>query len=513
MSFQTPDEEAVSAHAGAVEIAPEMDRESLKAASVNGVAVTIGSQFVRLALQFAYQVLIARLLLPRDFGLVALCAPAIAFVQLFADLGLTQATVQKAAISQPQLSFLFWVNVGLGLVLAGATFAAAPLVGMFYGDPRVVPLTRAFGALLAVGGFYSQHLALLNRRMRFGSLAIVDLASFGCGALAGLGAARSGMGAWALFINSGVTSLSTLLLAWSITRWAPGRPTLHEARGLLSFGGNLTGLNVVNFFARNLDNVLVGRFSGIVSLGLYDRAYKLCLLPFNQIVWPFARVGGPLLSRSASDTDLYRRAYLSLLQTMLLFTYPAVVYAILFSDRLILLGLGARWLGVVPIFRVLALDAFVAPIASSLGWLLVSQGRTVAMRNCGMASSVIFLACFAAGVLVRGPVGVAAGYALAGVVELIILALATSRRGPIGLRVLVAAISPILVCAGATALALAILRPLAPVTLLGLLGSGMTSYLVFAGLLLLFPGGRRLLDAMRTQGQDRLRGMLKRVAA
>ena len=151
--------------------------------------------------------------------------------------------------------------------------------------------------------------------MRFRALAFIDLTAFCVASVVALGAAWLGAGYWAIVTHQVVTSLMSMALAWSVTRWLPSRPSRVEgAREMLRFGGNLTGFNLVNFFARNLDNVLIGRFNGEVSLGLYDRAYKLLLLPLNQITTPLARVALPLLAKLRGDETGYTNAFLRLLE-------------------------------------------------------------------------------------------------------------------------------------------------------------------------------------------------------
>jgi len=374
------------------------DRVALKGVAVNGLAVTFTAQFVRLAMQLAYQVAIARLLTPREFGLVAMATPIMAFVALFADFGLTQATVQRRSINQAELSFLFWSNFALSWVIAIVTIAFAPLAGWFFAEPDVTSITMALGALFLLTGLSAQHVAILNRHLAFGKLAIVNLLSFGVGAAVGVTAAMAGMSFWAIVIGQATTSLVSLPVTWLFTRWIPGKPRwIADAGILLGFGANITTFNFVNYFARNLDNVLIGHFVGGAALGLYDRAYKLLLLPLTQINGPFTKVALPLLARTRDEPEVYRRAYLRMIEVILLLTYPGVVFAVCTSHQLIVTVLGDRWSGAVPIFAVLGVGALFAPIGNSTGWLFITQERTREMRNWGTLSSLLFTVSFVVG--------------------------------------------------------------------------------------------------------------------
>ena len=484
------------------------DLEALKKASVRGAAINLGSQALRFLLQFGYQIALARLLDPRDFGLVALSAPIIAFVQLFSDLGLSQATIQRDRIDQGQLSFAFWLNVAAGAILAIATVSLSPLVGWFYGDPRVVALTMVSGSLFLVGGVYTQHLAILNRGMRFRALAFIDLTAFCVASVVALGAAWLGAGYWAIVTHQVVTSLMSMALAWSVTRWLPSRPSRVEgAREMLRFGGNLTGFNLVNFFARNLDNVLIGRFNGEVSLGLYDRAYKLLLLPLNQITTPLARVALPLLAKLRGDEIGYTNAFLRLLEAMLVATYPGVLFAFVDSHELIRAALGAKWLGVAPIFSILAVGALIAPISNAMGWLFITQDRTREMRNQGIATTAIAITSFIVG-LPWGPQGVAFCYVATGAAWAPVTWWIATRRGPVSPRTLVRALTPYLTGVLVTVLALTAATHVLPQGLSGLTASLVLAYAVFLAVLLAFSHSRRTLASFA--GQLGLRRVLAR---
>lgn len=479
-----------------------VDRRSLGGASVDGLVITLAAQLARLGMQFGYQIILARLLTPRDFGLIAMAAPVLAFVALFGDFGMTQATIQRASITPAELSFMFWTNSLLGIALAIVTVALAPLVGWFFNAPEVTWVTMALGAPFVLGGLCSQHLALLNRHLEFGKLAIFDLVSFGAGATAGIVAAMAGMTFWAIVAGQAVMALVSLPLAWSFTGWVPGKPRwILGARNLLGFGGNITAFSFVNYFARNLDNVLIGRFVGETALGLYDRAYKLLLLPLSQFTGPFTRVAMPLLARTRDEPDLYRRAYLRMLELVLLLTYPGVIFALCSSHQLIVILLGERWVGVVPIFSVLGFGALFAPIGNSTGWLFITQDRTREMRDLGALSSLVFIFSFVVG-LPWGALGVAISYIAFGVVQGPMIWWLTTRRGPVTFSQLRSALYPFIAGAIVTALVeigLVRMLPPGPLALALLL---VLAYASFLSVLACVPRGREILNDVIVKGQQ-----------
>jgi len=466
-------------------------RADLKVASVNGAAVNFGSQGLKLVLQFCYQIVMARLLVPEDFGIVAMAAPLFAFAALFTDFGLTQATVQREEITQEQVSFIFWVNIGLSTAICLAVSALSPLAGVFFNEPRVGPIVVALSAIFVLGGLYAQHMALLNRHLLFLKIAVIEILSFLVGSAVGLILAWKGFGYWSLVYNQIAFSLTTLLMAWAMVRWVPSKPVLHsEGFKILNFGANITSFNVLNFFARNFDNILIGRYLGEAPLGIYDRAYKLLLLPLSQITGPISKVALPSLARTVREPEIYRRFYFRMLELIIIGTYPAVIFAMINSELLISTLLGPKWLEVSHVFSILAFGAIFAPISSSTGWLFISQDRTKEMRNWGALSSTLFVAAFVCG-LPWGITGVAAFYIGVGTVQGPVLWWGATRRGPLSFGQLLATLGPYFFATAVTALLEWVLRPWLPGNFYGLLLSGVASYAAFLGVVLAFGSSRR----------------------
>jgi PST family polysaccharide transporter len=182
---------------------------------------------------------------------------------------------------------------------------------------------------------------------------------------------------------------------------------------MLAFGRNLTGFNVLNYLARNIDNLLIGRFWGAQQLGVYARAYQLLLLPLDQVIAPIDGVAVSALSRLADNPDRYRQAYLRMLEKLAMLTMPAMALMIITSDWLVRVILGPQWIETGRIFALLGIIGMVEPISSTMGWLLISQGRTHHILQWGLIDAAISIASIIAG-LPWGAVGVAGSYAVVG---------------------------------------------------------------------------------------------------
>ena len=387
--------------------------QGLERRSVRGGAVTLASQATRFVLGTGSTVVLARLLTPADFGLIAMVAPITGFIGLFKDLGLSMATVQRESVTHDQVSTLFWVNVALSLALMAVTMAIAPAVGAFYGDPRATLVTVALAALFLFGGLTAQQQALIQRQMQFGRLATVEIVSLAAGVAAGIAAAWQGFGYWALVVLQATSAAITMMMVWLISGWRPGRPRRGAGiRSMIRFGGGLTGFNVVNYLARNLDNVLIGRFIGAGALGLYSRAYGLLLLPIRLIRSPISAVAVPSLSRLQGDAPRYRRYVRKALALITFLSMPLVGFSAVAAEHIILLVLGEQWVGAVTVFRVLAFAALVQSFNVVTGWVYTSLGQTVRWFRWGLFSSTVIAASFVVG-LPWGIEGVAVAYTAA----------------------------------------------------------------------------------------------------
>jgi PST family polysaccharide transporter len=472
-------------------------QDGLKRRTVSGAIATSAAQAVKLAVQFGSVILLSRLLTPNDFGTFAMVAPIYGLVLMFQDLGLTQATIQRPQITHGQITNLFWINVALSVGLALVLGVLSPFVGYFYQNAQAGDLTLGFSAILIISGLSAQHMALINRQMRFNYLAILDAGSYLAGFAVAFAIAFFAPTVWALFAAPVVSSIVVVLGAWIGVAWRPGLPQRQESvRSMLGYGGGLTGFNLFNFVARNADNVLIGRAWGDLALGLYDRAYKLLLFPLQQVNNPLSKVMMPALSRLQEEPARYRHAYLRTLQQVLLLTVPGVVFLIVSADQLVPLLLGAQWAEAAPIFRWLGVSALVQPMNSTMGWLFMSQGRTGDFMRWGAFSAATCLAAFAAG-LPWGALGVAAAYSLSELfVRLPALWWFVTRRGPIALGDLIATALPFLLGAGLACVGTWLLLNhvgAGASTLVSMPAAACVSYaLVLLGLMIL-PAGRRTL--------------------
>jgi O-antigen/teichoic acid export membrane protein len=461
-----------------------------------GVAVGLTTA-LRSILELGATLVTARLLTPADFGLVGMVLAVIGFVDMFKDLGLATVTVQRKELSRQQVSGLFWVTVAVGAVLAALTALAAPLISWGYGQPLLTDITLVLSSCLFVSALSVQHQALLKRELKFERLAIVQSVGTIAGVATVIGAALAGLGVWALVLRQLAGPLASGICALLLLRWVPGRPPGEGLRELFGMGGHVTGFQVSNYIERNLDNVLIGKFAGSFQLGCYTRAYDLLRLPLQQIADPASTIAIPTLSRLAGDAERYRSAYLRMAGAVLLLTVPLTPYMIVCADWLVGLAFGSQWSAAVPMFRVLGIGMLVKPVAFTMGWLFVSQGRTGEMMRWGFIATGLAVLSFVVG-LPWGAIGVALSYALLDlVVRVPALAYWIGRRGPVATSDLISLLLPTLLgcgCVGAALLAFrwSVGERLHPA--LGCLLGALIALFVTAALIWSTSSGRRSFD-------------------
>lgn len=424
-----------------------MDPSQVERAAMRGGTITVVAQALKAVISAAGTLFLTRALSPDAFGLVGMIVAITGITDLLKDYGLSSATIQRPELRHEEVSALFWINAGIGLVLALLTLVAAPVIAAAYGRPELFELTCALASSSLLGALSVQHIALLRRELRIDRIAAIDVGAAVFSTIAAVAAAYAGYGAWALIVRQLVRLFVQAVLSWLLCRWRPSLPARTDVRELVRFGAHVSGFQLMNYLDRNLDNVLVGRFAGAHALGLYEKAYEVMRMPLEQVVNPATSVAVPALSRLSNEPDRYRVVYMSVTRLVALAltgTVPILIYT---ADAVIPAVLGQQWRDSVPIFRCLAAGLLVKPLLSTTGWLFVSQGRGQDLWRWGVVGAVVAIASFLVG-LPWGAIGVAAAYSLADIfIRAPLLMWWVSRSGPVKLRDLLACQLPAMLCA------------------------------------------------------------------
>lgn len=386
--------------------------KDLKEKTVRGGLARLGAQGADFVLRLVSLMVLARLLGPKDFGLVGMVTAFTGVLVLFRDFGLSVAAVQRPNVTNEQLSTLFWINVAVGSVLAVFTAAMAPFVAAFYHEPRLVGVAGALACSFLLNALGIQHGALLQRQMRFTAISVISLVSLVVSTAIAIGGALAGYGYWALVAMALTQPLFNTVGVWFATRWLPGRPRRGIGiRSMLHFGGTVTLNSIIVYTATNFEKVLLGRYWGADALGLYGRAYQLINIPTGNLNTAVGEVAFSALSRLQDDPPRLKSYFLKGYSLVLAMTMPLTVACALFADDMILVFLGPKWKAAGIIFRLLAPTILVFAVANPMSWLVTSLGMVRRSLKIGLVIAPIMIAAYLVG-LPYGPKGVACAYSV-----------------------------------------------------------------------------------------------------
>jgi O-antigen/teichoic acid export membrane protein len=389
------------------------NKQDLKKRTAQGALVSTSAQFAKLVLRMGSLVLLARLLDPKDFGLVGMATAFTGFLSLFKDAGLSTASVQRENVTLAQLSTLFWINMCVGVALALITVLIAPFLAYFYREPRLAWVTVGLAVGFVFGGASAQHQAVLQRGMRFGLLAIIDIISIIFGIVVACLLAITGYGYWALVGMAVVWPACYCAGLWLTSGWIPGLPQVRSGViSMLWFGGTVTINTVIVYIAYNLDKVLIGRFWGTEALGIYGRAYQLINLPTENLNSAISAVAFPALSRVQNDPARLRNYFLKGYSLFLSLVTPITIGCALFSLDIVLVFLGHKWAAAAVPFSLLAPTVVTLALINPFGWLLYATGRARRSLFIALLIAPVVIGGYLIG-LPYGANGVASGFSFA----------------------------------------------------------------------------------------------------
>lgn len=480
-------------------------KDDLKRRSVRGGVIVVAAQGVKFSVQTGGTLALAHFLGRDDFGLVAMVTAVVNFVALFKDLGLSTATIQRDEITHEQVSTLFWANFGISFLVSLVMVGLAPLVAWFYAEPRLFWIMVALASSFIFSGLGVQHAALLKRQMYFSALAKAEMISILLSVGLGIGAASMGAGYWALVLWRVSQAVSYGILLWGLCAWRPRRPAWAPGTwSMLTFGGSVTGFSVFNFLSRNLDNILIGKVWGAGELGLYTMAYRLLLLPIQQLNAPVTSVALPALSRLQNDPQKYCRYYYKAIGLITMIGMPVVSFLFVSADKVVLVFLGEKWADVVILFRCLMPAAFIGTFNVATGWTFLSLGQTNRLFRWGLCSSMVNAIIFSVSVQ-YGVVSLALAYSLTRPLFLIAVALYSFQGTPLSLRQLVHTLSkPTLTSLWAALFVYGfnLLFQVSNVSLLLALGlDSALFFILYLGAWFLIPGGKSQLQELLNMRQ------------
>lgn len=379
--------------------------------AARGALATLLGQGARIAVQLIGLVVLARMLEPEDFGLLAMVTAVIGIGEVLRDAGLSSASIQAESVSREQRSNLFWINTGIGALLSVVTLFAASGIAALYSDDRLTVVAQALSVTFILTGMSTQPRADLLRRLRFGAVATVDVSAQTLGLGLAIILAVHGAGIMALVAQQiAIAAIGTVLI-FAFARYRPGMPSRGTEMGLLlRYGGNYTGTQLLGYISRNVDSLVIGQALGPITLGYYNRAFQLLSLPLNQLSGPATNVALPVLSRLQSDPKRYA-AFLLRGQLLMLHVVAVIfTFSCAFAQPLIVTALGAQWAPSVPLFQILAVGGLFQAASFSTYWVFVSQGKMASNLRFAVVTRTAVVMAVVIGIQLGGVTGVAIAY-------------------------------------------------------------------------------------------------------
>ena len=386
---------------------------TLEQKTIGGVKWSGISQFIRIGTQAITSVILARLLLPEDFGLLGMALVFTGLVAIFNDMGIGSAIVQKQDLNQKNLSSIFWFNLLIGALAMLIIILAAPLIARFYGQNSLTSIISIMSVSFLFTSLSMVQNSRLLKELKFKKLTLLELTSTISASLLGISMAFLGYGVWSLvWQNVSMTFIYTALV-WITEHW---KPILHfnwkDIKTIIDFSANLSGFSFLNYFSRNADYLLIGKFLGATALGYYTLAYTMMLFPLSNISSVLSKVMFPALSQIQHDNSKFKLFYLKSTKYIAFVSFPMMLGLFAIADEFVLIVFGAKWVPVIFLIKVLSIVGLMQSIETTVGSIYLAKGRTDWLFRWGIFSSIITVSAIIIG-LQWGINGVAVCYMIA----------------------------------------------------------------------------------------------------
>lgn len=386
---------------------------SLSQKAISGIGWSTAAKFLRQFFQLIFQIILARILSPEDFGLLGMIVVFSGLADILKNFGFSAALIQKDEVSDQHYNSVFWLNVFLGLIITGAFQLLAPVIATTYHQPALENITRVYSFVYLIGSFNIVQETLLQKKMEFKRLFYMEAFAIVISGVAALIMAFNSYGVWTLVWQYILITIISSTVLWITSSWKPAFTfKFTSLRELHKFSINLVGADLLNYAARNIDNFLIGKYIGVAALGIYSRAYFLMLQPLSITNQLIARVMFPLLVSFKNNFNELKRIYLKATRLIAFVVFPFITFAFVAAKPFILLLLGSKWIEVATLLRVFCIYCLVDTIGITTVWIYKATGHTHAMFKWGIYNAIIIISAILIG-MQWGITGVAVSYTAA----------------------------------------------------------------------------------------------------
>jgi PST family polysaccharide transporter len=390
--------------------------KGLGVVAARGVFWFAGGQVLRHAIQSVAVIVLATLLTPQDYGLLAMALAFSRVAQLLTDFGIGVAIIQARELDETVLSSCFWANALVAAALTAGLALVSPFVAGFYGDPRVGPVLAVLSISLFLSGSIIVPRAALYKAMHFAEIVKAQVAGSFAGSVVAITLAYSGFGVWSLVLQPIAGSIITFTLTLLFAPWWPRFIFSWPAiRPLIRFGANVLGTDLIYYGVTNADALLIGKILGSSALGVYSLALQIMLYPLEQVSGTIVKVLFPALSQLTDDMHRFRHAFLRAVATIALITFPLMMGMFALADDLVLVVFGQKWVAMIPILKIFCWLGMLHSVSGPISTIFFSTGRARTQFVIMVFAAPVLLAAFLIGIM-WGVVGVALAYAITSLV-------------------------------------------------------------------------------------------------
>lgn len=349
----------------------------LKNQAISGIIWTYSQQFGSQLISFIVSIILARLILPEEFGLIGMLAIFMGIGGALFDGGLTSSLIRTKELDHVDYSTVFYFNFLASIIIYVILFLSAPFIADFYHQSSLTNITRVYGFSFILSAFGTVQNTILTRELKFKKQALITLPALLISSLLGVTLAYLNYGVWSLVYAALVNSLFTSLFLWYTSTWYPtllfDKEKFHRH---FYYGYKLTISSVLDIVFTNIYQIIIGRFYSASQVGYYTRANTLMMLPVGNVSGALNRVVFPLFSKMQDDIPKFRNAYKQIMLMVLFIISPIIVLMAVLAEPLVLFLFSEKWLSIVPIFQIICFTGILYPIHMYNLLVLQVKGRS-----------------------------------------------------------------------------------------------------------------------------------------
>lgn len=356
------------------------------------------SQIVKITCQLVGMVIFSRYLAPKEIGIMSMATIVVNFINIIRDMGASAAIIQKEQVSEELKRSVFTLNLIIGIVIFVLMLGASRPISMFFEEKQLTLVICLIAFAFPITSSTSIHLSLLERESKFFKTAKIEVVSSILSLIFGVIAAMNDFGVYSLVVQTLLYAVLSSIGFWCCSSWKTRTGwSTNEIKGIFKFSSNLVGFNFINYFSRNLDQIIVGRFFGSAVLGIYSLAYKVMLFPLQNITSVLTRSLYPVLSRLQNDKKQGGEIYLNTLRFISIIIPPLMLGLSSVRYDFINVIFGAKWIEMAHILFWLAPTAILQSIISTTGSVFMSGGRTDLLLKVSVFNALLQICAFMIG--------------------------------------------------------------------------------------------------------------------